>query len=660
MNSGNTRIDVLFLRVVAATLAYRAPSALCFTFAVAINAIILLRPAWQATAWLVPFLGACGFIWLNVAGLLYARYARTGVSGKALLSGLGLEGDNKPFIPSGWNWLAYVPFVVVSFPGWVSAIVASFFVMVVLRFAKRGKLGLAQVSVGVIVTGCVFAIIALVDPLWISPSCGLISLVALIVAAVETPGPSSVARCFVLVESYAASSALIGLIPLAVVDVNPPIVMAVMLLAGVVIPAGSLLVVHWIREHYIAECRRCTASLRPSLQAAEDALKACEQEVRESDGLWRVCEPRYSSADSLAVGEYGYISWPEHDNVCFPGRDGGWCVARAITSATNPLVTVEDNIGMCVRRSIAETASNIAQFIGDSTLVDFVERAFLPWHCRVFEGCNEMEYVKMPWESGEVMAVPVRFNRSVMYPLGCGVVDSDGLPCDVRAVKVEITIKTDVVQAFREAFSGAGRPVRMSPDRLRLVREFVWRAPLIVPAVYEGILRRVVEEFRKEKTLGDSVKQASLISAINGELCKAIGPDVAALVDASVTSLDVVSAVPDEDRDLGRQVSEAEKRDLVNRRTHLQQVIMNGSRNYGEASFDGKTVLISAINKLISSNMDGQNKLLEAVAGNKVVSSTGGPRDAIIAKFGAFEIEVRRELDSLVKDLDRIEQAFTG
>jgi hypothetical protein len=54
-----------------------------------------------------------------------------------------------------------------------------------------------------------------------------------------------------------------------------------------------MLFFYFLQKNSIARFRRITANLRAGLESTKD-LARCEDEVRESDGYFRVCEPRYS------------------------------------------------------------------------------------------------------------------------------------------------------------------------------------------------------------------------------------------------------------------------------------------------------------------------------------------------------------------------------
>lgn len=663
------RLELAVARLLIATVSLRAPAVWCFAFAVALNALTLIVPSWNGMAWAAPVVGGCGLIWLVVAQAVIRPAMPTGLRARDVLAGLGFAAAARAETAniSKLSWAVYIPLVLTLVPGWIGAVATAAFVLAAVMFAHRGQAGLTRAATIVVVAGCALIALSFAGTRAVSIACGVIALLGLIVLAVGTSSPGRLAKSLLRVESMSAAGAVLASLPLGVVGGLQSTTIATVIVGGVVVPAASLLAIYLWQKGAISRCRRSTANLRASLESGVDLLR-CEDEVRESDGYWRVCEPRYSHAWPLAVGESGYIAWPEHDSVAFPIRDGEWCLSRAITSTTNPLLSGRDAIGVGVRRILEGLGFGVATMVGDSNLQAFVSRVTKPWHLRVFRGHDEREYLKMPWESGEVMAVPRNFTCSFVYPTGCGVVDRDGLPCEVRSVRVQLSLRQEVVADFDNAapsqvadINKAGRPSC----------SLVWRAPLIIPAVYEGILRVLAAEMKNWRSL-ERVDQAALLAAIVARSQECLGKDLSALLSLQITSVDVIqSAVSEEDRDVHRKLSEFRqtmpgKKTAVVRRL---EVLMRG-RVYSHNQFVLKAKVDRAVGEIAKKLDEGMAEFDKALAGGMVSTSSDGSQTATIGEgvelarsmvlTDALELkkEVRVQRDRMIHALNEIDQAF--
>jgi len=465
-----------------------------------------------------------------------------------------------------------------------------------------------------------------------------------------------------------ATAAVLAVLPLGVLGGVHNVVIPVLIVGGIVVPAGALLAIYLSQKGAISRWPRNPEKIRASLESSDDLLR-CEDEIRESDGFWRVCEPRYSHGSPLAVGETGYIAWPEHDSLAFPIRDGEWCLSRAITSSTNPLLTGRDTLGMGIRRILEGVAVGIATMVGDANLQAFVARIIKPWHLRVFRGHDEREYVKMPWESGEILAIPRNFTCSFVYPTGSGIVDEDGLPCEVRSVRVQIALRQEVVADFDNPPSpdltgntgGSRRPSR----------DLVWRAPLIIPAAYEGILRLLTAEMKNWKTL-ERVDQASLLAALIARSEECLGKDLSALVILQITSVDVgQGAVSEQDRDIHRQVDQFKKTMAQSKTTVLRELhdLIRG-RVYRHNEFVLKAKVDRAVGEISKTLDEGIAEFDKALAGGML--STGNvssqtstigegveiARSLVLTDSLELKKEMRVQRDRLILALNEIDQAF--
>jgi|GEM_PF-4409127 len=663
------RLEHAIARLLIATASLRAPAVWCFAFAVALNALALIVPSWNGVLWAAPVVGGCGLIWLAVAQAVMRSAMPTGLTARDVLAGLGFAEAVRADAAnvSKLSWALYIPLVLTLVPGWIGAVATAAFVLAAVLFAHRGQAGLTRAATILVAAGCALIALSFAGTRAVSIACGVIALLGLVVLAVGTSLSGRLTKSLMRVESLSAGAAVLASMPLGVVGGLQSIAITTVIVGGVVVPAASLLAIYLLHKGAISRCRESTAKLRASLESKVDLLR-CEDEVRESDGYWRMCEPGYSHAWSLAVGETGYIAWPEHDSIAFPIRDGEWCLSRAITSTTNPLLSGRDAIGVGARRILEGVAVGVATMVGDSTLQAFVSRIIKPWHLRVFRGHDEREYLKMPWESGEVLAVPRTFTCSFVYPTGCGIVDEDDLPCEVRSVRVQLTLRQEVVADFDNAEPSSLADVERTG---RPSRSLVWRAPLIIPAVYEGILRLLVAEMKNWRTL-EQVDQDSLLAAIARRSQECLGKDLSALVNLQITSVDVVqSAVSEQDQDVHRNLNEF-KSTMSGKRTQVVRTLQDLVRD--ELLFSNQLVLKAKVDRSvreISLKLDEGIAVIEqALAGGMLAESSdsshgrniaggvGEIRKTIMDDAGRLKAELDNQRERLIAAFNEIDQAF--
>lgn len=663
------RLELAVARLLLATASLRAPAVWCFTFAVALNALALIVPFRSGMLLTGPLIAVCGLIWLFIARTIIRSTMPSDLSVRDLLEGLGFVGAARGTSASDSKlaWALYIPLVLTLIPGWIGAITTAAVLIAAVWFVHQGQAGLIWAAIIFIVIGIALLAFSFVGTQALSVVCGIIALLGLIVLAFGTSGFDGIVKSFFRVEIVCAVAAVLVLLPLGVLGGLQYLTVTTVAIGGIIVPAGLLLVIYLLQNGAISRCRESTYELRKSLESVADLL-GCEDQVRESDGYYRVCEPRYSHASSLAVGETGYIAWPEHDSIAFPIRDGEWCLARAVTSTTNPLLSGRDRIGEGVRRIFEVVAGGVVKMVGDKNLQSFVSRIFTPWHLRVFRGHDEREYLKMPWESGEVLAVPRNFATSFVYPTGCGIVDKDGLPCEVRSVRVQLTLRQAVVDDFDYAES---QQVTNNPKNARPSVSLVWRVPLIIPAVYEGILRVLVSEMKNWSTL-DPVDQVSLLSRIASRSQECLGTSLSALVSLQITSVDVAQiAVSEQDRDIHRKLDEF-KRTMPGERiglvSHLHNTVQRALRFKNvfilKLKVDHSMVEISkklddgiaAIELALAGGMRASGS--DQAQANIVQGGVGEVRSTILSDSRKFKDELNNQRIRLIHALNEIDQAF--
>jgi hypothetical protein len=664
------RLELAVARLLTAIASLRAPAVWCFTFAVALNALVLIVRSWNSMLWTVPLIAGCGLFWLFIARTVVRLTMPSDLSVRKLLEGLGFVGaaTSTSTSDSKLGWVLCIPLVLTLIPGWIGAVTTAAVLIAAVWFVHRGQAGITRAATTLVMIGVALLAVSFVGTRAVSVTCGIIALLGLCVLAFGASGFDGIAKSFFRVEFVCAAAAVLAVLPLGVLGGVQNVTVLTLFVGGIIVPAGMLLATYILQQRAISRCRESTYKLRKSLESVAD-LPRCEDEVRESDGFYRVCEPRYSHAWSLAVGETGYIAWPEHDNLAFPAKDGEWCIARAITSTKNPLLSERDRIGEGVRMIFVVVADSVGKMVGDKNLQAFLSRTVGPWHLRVFRGQDEREYLKMPWESGEVLAIPRNFTISLVYPTGCGVVDQDGLPCEVRSVRVHLTLRNEVVADFDNEGQMSSTSVRSGS---RPSRSLVWRAPLIIPAVYEGILRVLVAEMKEWRTL-HQVDQASLLEAIAARSRECLEKfELSRLLSLQITSVDVVqSAMNEQDRDIVRNFHEFRSKLNGNKIASIRRFLQLAyGKVYVNNHFILKGKVDAAVARIRKEIDEGISGIDNAIAGGMLSAGSdssqtttmgaGGEKARTRVKNDSLLLTqaLRDQREHLISALNEIEQAF--
>lgn len=466
-------------------------------YAVLFNALWMIFPAWYSGYQLMICFSFAALAWLVLAVLLAKSFARGGVDFGTLLKDSGLAAIAVPALDfrKRFLWVVVIVLLVLS-PGYVGAL--SVFSLVMVLFCWRfGKVGLNYAAAVSLTVSSLLVAAAIVIPGQFSAVCGLLALAALLLTAIGFSKVANSGNLFLFPEYYSTVSALVLALPLGLLGGMSGLFAILLLLFCLVLPLGFLLVAILVQRQAIGACKRASGNIRGALQTPS-VLKLCEDPIRESDGYYRVCQPIYSHYQRTSTGESGYIGWPEHDNAVFPTGFGGWLLFRSIASQNNPIFERVDQLGRGYRRFIETVVRYLVESIGDANIEEFTEQSFRPWSMRYFQGQMEVPYLKMPWEHGEVLAVPKEFLGDFIYPNSAGVLDKNGLPCEIRSVTVQVTIEPQIIQALNTLEEG--RP-DTGKRNLKTIRDFVRDVPLIVPSIYESILRRLIDEVAKIDSL---------------------------------------------------------------------------------------------------------------------------------------------------------------
>jgi hypothetical protein len=659
--SESNRLEDALADLLIARLSLRAPAVWCFTYAIVLNSLVLSLGSWKDSAWIVPAIAFCGVMWLLFTLILLRSF----VSVREILVGFGVvqaESRTKVF-----NWILFTPLLFAMVPGWVGSVATTALVLCLALFINKGQTGLVYASAIITIIGVAMLVASLFEDSVLSLGCAFVGFVGLVVLAVGLSFSNSFLRSFFRVESACAASSILLALPLSQLGRLRYASEAILLFGGLIVPSTLLLVAYTIKKARISLCRQRAANIRKALEYS-GSLDSCEDQIRESDGYFRVCMPHYSHVLPESVGETGYISWPEHDNVAFPIREGNWFLARAITSTPNPLLTAEDQVGLSLYKLIEKIITDLVSAIGDTSLQSFCSRIFKPWHLRLYSGQDEREYFKMPWESGEILAIPRTLTCNFVYPTGSGVVDKEGLPCEVRSLRVQLSLREELLFGIN--------PVGKSDESFEVqsVEQLIklsWRVPLVIPSAYEGLLRTLVSEMKKWSTL-DGVDQSTLLLNLSECAQECLGKHLSELMLLQITSVDVLqSAVSETDRDIYRKLQEYQQT-LPGKKLGLVREFQVLARNavYVQNEFILKTKVKRAIAEIIR-NLDRgladfDKSLAEgmrttgsqSVASGTVVEGFEAARTLVYQDVLSFKQQISEEDDRLKQALNEIDQAF--
>ncbi len=665
------RLEVIISDMITAALATRAPIVWCISFAVVINSLCLIVPSWHDKFWAPPVIGACGLIWLIVVRYVFRFAFFKGFNLRDLVHLLGFTkfpaGKLNFTAPS--VWMPFIGIFFSAFPGPIGATLSATVLLGAVLFVSKGQDGLKVLGMILVCFGAALLILSFFEVDSVYLGSGAFAILSLFAVAVGVSSSGVVLKKVLRIESVCSVTALLLAIPLSVVGGTANVLVPSLFVCAVVLPASSMLFFYFLQKNSIARFRRITANLRAGLESTKD-LARCEDEVRESDGYFRVCEPRYSHLKAGSVGETGYIAWPEHDGQVFPNSDGEWCLARANSSVRNSILTECDLRGMDLRKAFELCAATVTSMVADSNFDAFLSRALKHWHLRTFRGQDEHEYFKMPWDSGEVLAIPQLFTCSFVYPPGSGILDLSGIPCEARSVRVQITLRPEVVTDFQNRGIEKGTSNASPGDRLS--RALVWKVPLVIPSAYEGVLRILVSEMKKWNSLS-GIDQTALQVAMSARVKECFSDELNNLISLQITSVDVSqSAVQEQDREIHRLVNEF-RVTLPGKKTsevrNLEELVRRAVYMHNE--FILKAKVYSAFQEIEKKLNEGIKEFDEAVASGMIsVGRDGGEtwivgegvevaRTLVQSHVRDLRIALTAQKDRLIKSFNRIDQAFS-
>lgn len=548
-SSARDRLDYNLGRLLISVADFRGPAVWCLALAIVFNALTLIAPSWERKYWVGLCFGASCIIWLLISVVLIHLLAPKSLSFRGVFLGMGLidphetKGLNKTLL-----WLAGICWLCLFFPGIVGAITSWCIAVGLVLFIHRSQFGLMLAACIFVVLGILLIVIASLGARPFMVTCGLLALSSLLIIALGLHWHDSTKINVFRPEIWFFFSALSLGIPLSLLGNVRVVQNLVPVLGCIVIPIVILLAAYFAFKNAIRRCRNLSGKIRTSLESVLD-LKWCEDPIRESDGYWRICALNYSHLSSEAVGEAGYISWPEHDTKLFAKAGGDLVILRATTSAMNPLFRSRDLVGESYRTVIRNLALFVSEIVGDYNIKNFVNRSVEPWCVRMFRGKEEVEYVKMPWESGEVLVIPRNFQCYFVYPNGSGVMDKNGIPCEVKSVTISISLTNEFIDAIEDLASGAEQARKDSVD---IIRKLTRIYPLLLPMAYETILATLALEVKSVDSL--STVDQQILGTLSKQANQRLSQEDS-LVKVEVTSIVLEqSAVNEDDRQIIRDL----------------------------------------------------------------------------------------------------------
>jgi hypothetical protein len=552
--SSQQRIEPVIARIVIVTAAMRLPAVWCFCLSLSLHALTLSIPSWKPLWWLVPAAAACGAAWMLVFLNVLPKMIPTELSLDEVLRHLGVLQQGRRSV--GATALAMMPFALVGLPLWPGALGGLFCVIGVGAYSVAGQAGVAKTAITLIVVGLLISVVAFISVPAVSITCAVLVVLALLIVAVTTSVANPTLRHGLRPESASAVVGLLMLPILAVLGGSSRFSQSTLLLLAVPVPALALLGFYMAQRHQVNKARKLAVAMRTALEAFDD-LKRCEDVIRESDGLFRICQPAYSHADAGRVGESGYFAWPDHIKQAWPEEEGEWVLVRGLTSVPHPLLHCQDDTGIRLRQLVESMIRGVGHVVQGEEVNRFLADVLRPWHARAYTG-KERVYFKMPWDSGEVLAVRCHFDLTAVFPVGCGIHDSNKLPCHVNALGVQLRLLPSLVAAIQDcATQSVTGPELDSP--LSLSSRLVWSFPLIIPSVYETALDQLVREVAQIDAF-DGIDKNALVAQLQARLDRSLPSPIRELVGVTISSIDITqSALSEEDRRVHRQFADYQR-----------------------------------------------------------------------------------------------------
>jgi hypothetical protein len=489
------------------------PAVACLACAAGLHAAYWL--GLEAAWWAAPFALLAAVFWSVVGGGLIIYHYPFAGQWQPLVDALDALGGIR-LSPAGvarhWGVLAasvLVAAIVLAIPWWPATFLWVLLLAAVCLGPRRAVL-LATLTAALLL-GSGLSVVALVrwseaPCFWIDRTCGILVAAALLACLATfapyglrrsaVPPVSGVARLwrgwdlgrkrgsYLAVASFATAA-------LALLLATGSDALAV-LGAAVVWPGLLLAGLYLAFRLRLSNAYNNLRSENLSVGALHDHP---EDDIRESDGYYRVCYPVYRHALPGLSGETGYLARFEYSDQ-LAGECAGF---RHTCLFSNPLVATPDEVARRLAGAARAAIPDLSK-LGVKELEQY-RRPFFEGPGNIFRLRPRVPYwiAKMPWDHPYLLLVPIEWNGQFVYPAACGLFDKDALPCVVKKASVSIKLRPEVVAAIDRLSALTALPV--SPDEetgraIHLCQELVWNANRILPAVYERLFVALVGALR--------------------------------------------------------------------------------------------------------------------------------------------------------------------
>ena len=604
------RLESLALKAGRTVLLLRLPAVACAAAAVGTQIGLAVGPDGSGPVWGPPAFLALAIGWAflasRVAGWLWP--ARLTLKDVASSVGLVRHGGRR------WAVGLFAGAAAVGLlgvPGPVGVVAAFALAALAPPYLRAGVGG---VRVGLLVLGLVGG--GLIAVLVLVPFTGPYLTAAVATVTLLLPAWALSRAMWRVLHADAAVLLVGGLIGVVASLVPAPLIpLAALGLVGVAVPVGVVVVVTLLTRTLIGdqvvEQIQATPVVR-LLGLVGDPAGGHEDPVRESDGYYRVCVPVFASGDPRRVGESGYAVFLGGQNDPAIGDLGPCVLVRGGSPAAGVLTHSTDPYGCGLWDVLARLGTGFARAVNARQLTDLAEGVNVRWAAQRCSNTDPQPLFKGPWDSGEVLAVPLDWRGSLVLPPGCGLMDVRGLGCQVTQLQVGISLRPHVREAAEDP---------SAPDAAAWVAKLVAVAPVILPAVYESLLRiTAVVLATRYAPLGLSNDQVAdrdaqpLATALVGQLDVELPECVRELVSVSVSTVDVDPyQVSEDDRASIRRLEEL-RVVVVPEITNALELIRRDVRDWLNAGQSGMWMLeklAPGLNGLEGAALEG-NKLVTA------------------------------------------------
>ncbi|MGI8756513.1 MAG: hypothetical protein ACR2MB_11755 [Acidimicrobiales bacterium] len=513
----------------------RLPAEACLQVMLVAHVVWALRGA-HGKWWVAPIAGVAAVLWL-VAGVVLSRrllptIIRTGLEFPAKVVSAFLAFD----VPRRGIVLVALSTVLTAgavAPWWPGLVLCIALLLLAAMWRENARQGLLVVGIGCAVGAVVVgALAAFEQHEWIGRLLGAL-----------------LGSCLMLLLVVRRLRLLRFAIPLAIALAAGTdrfgAAAGVVLMTGLLLYPAALLVAAVLRYRVVADRIQAIVDekgLRDSVGRWPSGPR--EDEVRESDGYYRVCYPTFRHWSGEAAGESGYVTTfggPHDSRVPLES-----VLLRTLTTQNMPLVHNRDLKG----KALAAMALSGLQALQVEGMDDTRLSLSQGWTVSRSRPQDDA-LAKMPWDHPYVMAIPISWPGQFRYPAGSGIHDEDGYPCLARSVTVRIALKSNVLASFGNlALNGQNAT---SDSDTRVCQEVLWNAPRILPGFYETLLMRLVAEFRKESIAlfleHESAREAhrevkeGLLGRLRVALSAALPPPLNDLVDFSLLDIEMHTSV---------------------------------------------------------------------------------------------------------------------